>query len=106
MSVIELSNENFDKEVKQSDLPIIVDFFATWCGPCQMMGPVFEELSEEMKDKVKFAKVNTENNAQLSQTYAIRSIPCFIVFKGGEEVERIIGGMPKDALKEKLESLM
>lgn len=100
--MLELNQSNFKEETSKG--LVIVDFFASWCGPCQMMAPVFEELSNEMTD-IKFAKVSTEKEPVLSQTYAIRSIPCFIVFKDGQEVDRIIGGMPKDALKQKLEAL-
>ncbi|MBW3004197.1 thioredoxin [Candidatus Woesearchaeota archaeon] len=98
----ELNNENFKDEINSG--LAVVDFFAPWCGPCRMMGPVFEELSEEMQD-VKFFKVNTEENNELARTYAVMSIPCFIVFKDGEEIDRIIGGMPKDVLKKRIEAL-
>jgi len=104
MAVKELNEKNFDSEVGKGK--VIVDFFAPWCGPCKMMGPVFEELSSEIdSSEVKFAKVNTEEHPNLAQRYAIMSIPCFVVFNDGEEVERIIGGMSKEDLKERIESI-
>ena len=102
MAVIELNKENFDKEAKSG--VVIVDFFASWCGPCQMMGPVFDELSDEVEG-VKFARVSTEDSPDLASLYAVRSIPCFIIFKDGEEVDRIIGGQPKDELKKHIEAI-
>lgn len=97
--VKELSSGNFAKEISKGTA--VVDFFADWCGPCKMMAPVFEELSGEIKG-MSFFKVNTEHNTDIASEYGVMSIPCFVIFKNGEEVNRIIGGMPKNAFKEKL----
>ena len=105
MSVDHLNDENFDKTI-QEGTPIIVDFWATWCGPCQMMGPVFEELSDEFDGKLKFAKVNTEDAPNAAQRSNIMSIPALVLYKGGKEVSRIVGALPKPALKEKIESML
>lgn len=105
MSVTNLSADNFE-EFLEGDLPIVVDFWAGWCGPCQMMGPVFENLSKEFSGKMKFAKVNVDEESSLSSKYGIQGIPCLIVFKKGEEFERIVGYNPEDSLREKLNSLI
>jgi len=104
--VLELNSENFAKEVLQSDLPVVVDFWASWCGPCQMMIPVFEQLSAEMEGKVKFAKLSTENFPDLAQKYHITGIPCLLVFKNGEEADRIVGFAPKETMKMKIEGIV
>ncbi|MFC2134056.1 thioredoxin [Bacteroidota bacterium] len=100
--MLNLTKDNFEKEIKKGK--IIVDFWAEWCGPCKMLGPVFEGLSEEMKG-IKFAKVNVDENEDVSGKYGIRGIPCMICFKDGKEVDRIVGALPKDALKAKIEGI-
>lgn len=104
--VTELNSENFEQEVLKSDIPVLVDFFASWCGPCQMMGPVFEQVSKEFEGKVKFAKLSTEDEPGLAGQYGVQSIPCFIMFKDGKESDRIIGASPNDAFKMKVNSLL
>ncbi len=104
--MLELTKDNFEKEVKNSDIPVIVDYWASWCGPCMNMAPTFEELSKEYEGKLKFAKLNVENNQELAGQFGIRGIPCLIVFNKGEEVDRIVGSMPKDALKEKIDDIL
>jgi len=105
MSVIELNSENFKTEVEESDIPVLVDFFADWCGPCQMMKPVFEELSSDYEGKIKFAKLNTEAASDVAAKWDIRSIPCLVLIEKGAEKDRIMGFMPKEALKEKIDSI-
>ncbi|MGM5484835.1 MAG: thioredoxin [Nanobdellota archaeon] len=103
MTVVHLNKENFDKEVKQSDLPVIVDFWADWCGPCKIMGPVFEEASKDYEGKLKFAKVNTEENQQLAADNGVMSIPTMVIYKKGEEADRIVGAMSKDDFKKEID---
>ena len=90
----------------QSEIPVIVDFWATWCPPCKILAPVFEELAGEYEGKVKFAKLDTDEVRAVAQKYSIMSIPTLIVFKGGKEIERMVGALPKEALKEKIDALL
>ncbi len=98
MSVINGSKDNFEKEVLKSEKKVLVDFNATWCGPCKMMGPVIEELSEEMKN-IKFVSVDVDDEDELAETYEVSSIPCLVLFEDGKEVSRNVGFMPKDELE-------
>ncbi|MFH1848579.1 MAG: thioredoxin [archaeon] len=102
----QVTKSDFESEVIQSEKPVIVDFWAAWCGPCKMMGPVFEELSGEFKGRLKFVKVNTEENPELSEQHEVRGIPCLIVFNSGKEAGRIVGFAAKDALKQKIEGIL
>ena len=95
---IELTNTNFDEVVVNSDIPVIIDFWAPWCGPCKMMAPNFERAATEFPLKTLFAKVNTENEQNLGARFNIRSIPTIIIFKGGHEVERVSGALDINAL--------
>lgn len=104
---IKLTSANFDQEVAQSSDLILVDFWAEWCGPCKMMGPVLEELAKEYEGKpIKIAKCNVDDNNELAQKFNIMSIPAFKVFKGGNIVDEWVGAQPKDAIKERLEKLL
>ena len=100
MSEIILTDANFEAEVIKSDVPVFVDFWAPWCGPCQMMGPVIEQIAQEMAGKLKVGKLNVDENNLTAGHYRVMSIPTFLVFKGGEVVDQMIGGVPKERLIE------
>ena len=97
MAVVKLNAEHFEKEVLQSEKPVLVDFYADWCGPCQMMGPVVEEISNEVND-AKVCKINIDEQMSIAQKYGVMSIPTFIVFKNGDVADKKMGAMPKSAV--------
>lgn len=106
MEVI-LNDQNFEAEVLKSDVPVLVDFWAPWCGPCKILGPIVEELAKDMEGKpVKVAKMNVDESQEIPQKYGIMSIPTLMIFKGGEVVDQMVGVTPKDTLAEKLTSKM
>lgn len=98
MAEITLTKDNFENEVLKSDKPVLVDFWAGWCGPCMMMGPVVAEIGEEHSDKIKVAKVNVDDNPELAQQFGIMSIPCFMLFKNGQNVATTVGARGKTDL--------
>ena len=102
MSVINLSEENFEKEVLNSEKIVFIDFWASWCGPCRMMSPVVDEIAEEMQEKVKVCKVNIDEQNKLAVKYNVMSIPTFVVLKNGNEVGRSVGVQDKEELKNML----
>ena len=102
MAVLEATGENFESEVLKSDLPVLVDFWAEWCGPCRMVAPVVDELAEELEGKLKVVKVNVDQAQDLAGSYQVMSIPTLILFKGGEPVEQIVGAVSKDQLSQKI----
>ena len=106
MATVAVTDATFDAEVKQSDIPVVVDFWAEWCGPCKLLTPVIDELAAEYSGKIKIAKVNVDQQANLAARYGIRSIPTIIIFKGGEVAEQMVGMQAKEALKAKLDSLL
>ncbi|MGI5889013.1 MAG: thioredoxin [Oscillospiraceae bacterium] len=100
------TKDNFDKEVTNSSIPVMVDFYADWCGPCQMMMPVVKELSDEYDGKVKIGKVNSDEQQELALKFRVMSIPTFLFIKDGKVVDSAVGAMPKSALANKLNSLL
>lgn len=101
-NVVVGTDSNFQQEVLQSDTPVLVDFWAPWCGPCRMVAPVVEEIANEMTGKLKVVKVNTDENYSVSMQYGIRSIPTLGIFKGGKMVDTVIGAVPKSYLVDKI----
>jgi thioredoxin 1 len=100
------TQDNFDTEVLKSDIPVLVDFYADWCGPCKMMMPVVEKMAEKYDGKIKVGKINSDEESALAAKYNIMSIPSFLMFKNGELVETLTGAMPADVLAGKLDSLL
>ncbi len=101
-----VTDANFQKEVLEAELPTFVDFWATWCGPCKMIGPIFEELSKEYSGKIKFAKVNVDENPKTPANYGIRGIPTLILFKGGEVVDQLVGSVPRNQLENMVKKVL
>jgi thioredoxin 1 len=101
---IELTKSNFKSEVTDSPLPVIVDFWATWCMPCRMLAPVVDELAKEYEGKVKFGKVNVDNDNELAGQFNIMSIPALVLFKGGKVVDTIVGAVPREHITEKIKA--
>ncbi len=106
MPLVHLTDATFDQEVMKSDLPVIVDFWAAWCGPCRMIAPVFEELSGDYAGRLKFGKVDVDANPATAGQYGIRSIPSLLVFKNGRVVDTIVGAVPKAALAQKIDAAL
>jgi len=102
---IQFTDQNFEQEVLQSEKSVLVDFWAAGCGPCQMMGPIIEELAEEVKDKYKVGKLNVDENRETASKYGVMSIPTLILFKNGKEVKQFVGVQSKETLKEELEKM-
>ena len=102
---VEATDANFE-ELIQSDKPVLVDFWAEWCGPCKMIGPVVEQLAGEYEGRAVIAKMDVDQNAQIPAKFGIRSIPTLMVFKNGQLVDKVIGAVPKNVLKQKLQAAM
>ena len=105
-NVIEATSDNFDSEVLQSDTPVLVDFWATWCGPCRQMTPTINQLAEENLGKAKIVKVDIDQARPLAQKYRIEAVPTLIVFKGGQPVETMVGGQNKASLQRALDNAL
>ncbi|GAB4329214.1 MAG: thioredoxin [Calditrichia bacterium] len=103
---VEFTDANFEQEVLQSDVPVVVDFWAIWCGPCKMIAPIIEELAGEYEGKVKIGKMDVDKNPNTAVKFGIRSIPTVLYFKDGKVVEQIIGAYPKSHFVDKLEKLL
>lgn len=102
--IVELNDGNFEQEVLKSEVPTLVDFWAPWCGPCQMMGPILEEAAAEWEGKIKVCKLNVDESMGVARDYQIQSIPTMILFDKGEAAKKIIGARPKKAFAEEFES--
>lgn len=100
----EFTDSNFEEEVEKSSDPVLVDFWAEWCGPCRMVGPVVDEIANEYDGKAKVGKVDVDSNPEISVKYGIRSIPALLIFKNGEVVDQIVGAVPKAQIKKQLDA--
>lgn len=106
MKPIEITDDNFETEVTKSDKPVLIDFWAVWCGPCKLIAPIVEELAAEYDGKVKIGKLDVDNNQQASIKFGVRSIPTLLLFKNGELKDTIIGAVPKKTIVDKLNSVL
>lgn len=102
----EITSGIFKNEVLDSDIPVVVDFWAPWCGPCRMVAPVLEEISQKMNGKIKFVKLNTDENQKTAMDYQIMAIPSLLIFKDGQEVDRIVGFVPQEQLEADLQKII
>ena len=103
---LELTDANFATTVEQSDVPVLVDFWAPWCGPCRLVAPVVEQLAESYSGRLQVAKLNTDDNPSVASQFNIRSIPTLLFFKNGQVVDTVIGAVPKDKLQQKVEEVL
>ncbi|MCE2702125.1 MAG: thioredoxin [Anabaena sp. 49633_E8] len=105
-AAINVTDSSFKVEVLDSDVPVLVDFWAPWCGPCRMVAPVVEEIATQYEEKIKVVKVNTDENPEIASKYGIRSIPTLMIFKGGDKVDMVVGAVPKTTLANTLEKYL
>ena len=105
-TVTEFSQTNFEQEVLKAETPVLVDLWAAWCGPCRMIAPIVEELSDQYAGKVKMGKLNVDDHPQVAAQYGIMNIPTLLLFKSGKEVDRIVGVVPKEELTRRIENVL
>jgi thioredoxin 1 len=105
-SAKELSSADFDAEVLQSEVPVLVDFWAPWCGPCRMMGPIVDTMAGKYGDKLKVTKVNVDEAADIAGRFGIRSIPTLMIFKGGQQIDTVVGAVPETELSQRLDKAL
>ncbi|MFP4065410.1 MAG: thioredoxin [Bacteroidales bacterium] len=103
---LEITDSNFEETVLKADKPVLLDFWAEWCGPCRMVGPIVAEIAEEYKDRAVVGKVDVDSNPEVAMKYGIRNIPTILFFKGGEVVDKQVGAVPKNVLVDKINSLL
>ena len=105
-NLVEITEKNFEAEVISSNIPVLIDFWAVWCAPCKLIAPIVEELSVEYAGKLKVGKCDVDSNQSIAIRYGIRSIPTLLIFKNGEVVQQIIGALPKNTIKSKVEEIL
>lgn len=105
-AAVKITDENFEDEVTKSNIPVLVDFWAAWCGPCKMIAPVVEELAKEYSGRIKIAKMNVDENMETPNNFSVRSIPTLILFKDGNELDRMVGVVPKSTLEEMIKKIL
>jgi len=106
MADIKLTDQNFNEEVLKSEIPVVVDFWAEWCMPCRMVGPIIEELAKEYEGKVKVGKMNVDENSQVPGNFGIMSIPSILIFKNGQPIKTIVGAQPKENFKKEIDTIL
>lgn len=105
-NIVEISTTNFDEEVLKASVPVLVDFWAPWCGPCRAVAPMLDAVSQELEGKAKFVKVNVDDHQQLAVRFGVQAIPTLIIFKNGEAVDRIVGMIPREQISSRLQAQM